>query len=84
VSWQRRNRRAVLFVAGQGPALLHELADDGELLHHVRAVPPACVGTLTNCNALNMLLPKQEDARVMPDSLGKQVMRKKFYRDFDL
>jgi hypothetical protein len=43
-----------------------------------------CVGTQTNCNALNMLLPKQEDARVMPDSLGKQVMRKKFYRDFDL
>ena len=44
----------------------------------------SCVGTLTNCNALNMLLPKQEDVRVMPDSLGKQVMRKKFYRDFDL
>ena len=41
-------------------------------------------GTLKNCNTMNMLLPKQEDARVMPDSLGKQVMRKKFYRDFDL
>jgi hypothetical protein len=31
-----------------------------------------------------MLLPKKEDLRVMPDSLGKQLMRRKFYRDFDL
>ena len=36
------------------------------------------------CNTLSMLLPKKEDLRVMPDSLGKQVMRRKFYRDFDL
>jgi hypothetical protein len=31
-----------------------------------------------------MLLPKKEEQRVMPDSLGKQAMRRKFYRDFDL
>jgi hypothetical protein len=31
-----------------------------------------------------MLLPKKEEQRVMPDSLSKQTMRRKFYRDFDL
>jgi hypothetical protein len=62
--------------------LLHEFFDDGEFLHHVQAneITPALIYS----NTLNMLLPKKEDLRVMPDSLGKQVMRKKFYRDFDL
>jgi hypothetical protein len=30
------------------------------------------------------MLPKKEELRVMPESLGRQVMRRKFYRDFDL
>ena len=61
--------------------MLHELADDGELLYHVRATG---AHTVIYCNTLSMLLPKKEDLRVMPDSLGTQVMRRKFYRDFDL
>lgn len=45
---------------------------------------PCYMNSLMTESFFTMLLPKKEEQRVMPDSLGKQAMRRKFYRDFDL